>query len=137
VLDVEHGWHINANPAAFDFVRPTVVAVKAKHGTKADKIDYPKGRNLSVEGYDGPLTVYEGRTVVFGTLSVPKEAATQTEEVTVEVRFQACNDQQCVAPKTTKLIGKIPVAAPGETAKPMNEELFKADKKKDEGRRTT
>jgi DsbC/DsbD-like thiol-disulfide interchange protein len=137
VLDVENGWHINANPAAFEFVKPTVVSVQAKHGTKAEKIDYPAGREQRVEGFDGPLRVYEGRVVLFGTLTVPKEAARQTEEVTVEVRFQACNDQQCVAPKTAKLVGKIPVAAPGETLKPMNEELFKADKKKDNRRRTT
>src|SRR6476469_3634705 len=46
VLEVENGWHINANPAAFEFVRPTVVAVQAKHGTKAEKVEYPKGREL-------------------------------------------------------------------------------------------
>lgn len=128
VLEIESGWHINTNPARPDFVIPTTVAVKAKHGTKAEKVDFPKGHELTVEGFDEPLSVYEGRVVLFGTLAVPEQAARQTEEVTVEVKFQACNEERCLAPKTAKLTGKIPVAAAGEQAKKVNEELFKADK---------
>lgn len=127
VLDIESGWHINTNPARPEFAIPTTVAVKAEHGTKAEKVDFPKGNELTVEGFDQPLSVYEGRVVLFGTLTVPEDAARQTEEITVEVRFQACNERQCLAPKTAKLVGKIPVAPPGEEAKRINEELFKAD----------
>ncbi|HEX6987006.1 MAG TPA: protein-disulfide reductase DsbD domain-containing protein, partial [Planctomycetaceae bacterium] len=127
---VEDGWHINTNPARPEFLIPTTVAVKAKHGTKADKVDYPKGADLAVDGYDQPLSVYEGRVVLFGTLNVPKEAARQTEELTVEVKFQACNDRQCLSPKTAKLVGKVPVAAPGETVKAVNEKVFEKDERK-------
>ncbi len=132
VIDVESGWHINANPAGPKFAIPTTVGVKAKHGTEAKEIDFPKGGELAVEYLDEPLRVYEGRVVLFGTLSVPEQAARQTEEVSVEVRFQACNDQQCLPPKTTKLMGKIPVATTGETVKSINAEIFKADQAKKE-----
>ena len=54
-------------------------------------------------------------------------AARQTEEVSVEVKFQACNDQQCLPPKTAKLTGKIPVVPAGEQVKKINDEIFKAD----------
>lgn len=129
VIDVESGWHINANPAGPDFALPTTVAVKAKHGTEAADVSFPKGNELAVDYLDEPLRVYDGRVVLFGTLKVPEKAVRQTEEVTVEVRFQACNDQHCLPPKTAKLTGKIPVAAGGEEVKKINEEIFKADKK--------
>ena len=133
VLEVENGWHINANPAGPKFAIPTTVAVKAKHGTQAaGGVDFPKGGELAVEYLDEPLKVYEGRVVLFGTLAVPPAAARQIEEVTVEVRFQACNDQQCLPPKTAKLTGKIPVAPAGEKVKAINEDLFKADQAKKE-----
>ena len=132
VIDIESGWHINTNPARPDFAVPTVVTVKSKHGTKSGKIEYPKGHDLVIEGLDEPQSVYDGRVVLFGTLEVPKEAARQTEELTVEVKFQACNDRQCLAPKTAKLVGKVPVAAEGETVKKINEKVF--EKKSVEGR---
>jgi hypothetical protein len=134
VLDVEDGWHINTNPAKPEFVVPTTVTVKSKHATKATKIDYPQGRDFSIEGFDEPVSVYEGRVLLFGTLAVPSHAARQTEELTVEIKFQACNDRQCLAPKTAKLVGKVPVAAPGERVNPINEMLFERDPARKERR---
>jgi uncharacterized protein len=128
VIDIENGWHINTNPARPDFAIPTTVVVKAKHGTKVTKVEYPKGHDFRIEGLDEPMSVYEGRVVLFGTLAVPKEASRQTEELTVEVKFQACNDKQCLAPKTAKLVGKVPVAGQGEQVKAINAKLFEKEK---------
>jgi hypothetical protein len=130
VIDIESGWHINTNPAKPSFAIPTTVAVKGKHGTKAAKVEFPKGRDLKIEGLDQPVSVYEGRVVLFGTLAVPDEAARQTEELTVEVKFQACNEKACLAPKTAKLVGKVPVAGQGEQVKAINGKLFEKDEKR-------
>lgn len=135
VLDVEKGWHINTNPPRPEFTQPTTVSVKAKHGTKLAGVDYPTGRDLVIEGFDEPVSVYEGRVLLFGTLEIPATAARQTEELTVEIKFQACNEKLCLAPKTTKLIGKVPVAAQGDPVKQINQEIF--DKDEQEKRRRT
>lgn len=132
VIDVEKGWHINTNPARPEFVVPTSVSVKTKHGTKLAKIEYPKGIDLPIDGFDEPLSVYEGRVMLFGTLEVPAKAAGETEELTVEIKFQACNDKQCLSPKTAKLVGKVAVASPGQPIKTVNEKVFEKDKKKDQ-----
>lgn len=131
VIDVENGWHINTNPARPEFVVPTSVSLKAKHGTKLASIAYPKGKELTIEGFDQPVSVYEGRVMLFGTLEVPKEAPSPTEELTIEIKFQACNDRQCLAPKSAKLTGKIPVAAPGESVKKVNEKIFEKDERRE------
>lgn len=132
VLDIEEGWHINTNPAQPDFVKPTVVTFKGKHGSKLKEITYPKGRELTIAGMKEPQSVYEGKVLLFGDLAVPGEAARQTEELTVEVKFQACNEKQCLAPKTAQLIGKVPVAAEGEAVKKVNEKVFDQDQRKRE-----
>ena len=132
VLEIEEGWHINTNPAQPDFVKPTTVTFKGKHGSTLKEIAYPKGRDLTIAGMKEPQSVYEGKVVLFGDLTVPEEAARETEELTVEVKFQACNEKQCLAPKTSKLVGKIPVAAKGETVKKINEKVFAQDERKRE-----
>lgn len=134
VIDIEEGWHINTNPARPDFVKPTEVTFKGSQGSKAVKVAYPKGSDLKIEGMNEPQGVYEGRVVLFGDLEVPKEAERKTEELTVEVKFQACNEKQCLAPKTAKMIGKVPVAAKGESVKKINEKIFEQDKPEKEKR---
>lgn len=129
MLDVESGWHINTNPARPEFVVPTTIKFKSEHGTKLAGIEYPTGKDLLIEGADIPQSVYEGQVLLFGTLTIPEGAARETEELTVEIKFQACNERQCLAPKTKKLIGKVPVAAPGETVKTVNEKVFEKDEK--------
>lgn len=132
VLEIEDGWHINTNPAQPDFVKPTTVTFKGKHGSKLKEITYPKGRDLTIAGMKEPQSVYEGKVLLFGDLTVPEQAARETEELTVEVKFQACNEKQCLAPKTAKLVGKIPVAAKGETVKKINEKVFVQDQRERE-----
>lgn len=131
VIDVEQGWHINTNPARPEFVVPTSVSLKAKHGTKLASLAYPKGTEIAIEGFDQPVSVYEGRVMLFGTLEVPKETPSPTEELTIEIKFQACNDRQCLAPKSAKLTGKVPVAAPGQDVKKVNEKIFEKDERKE------
>jgi DsbC/DsbD-like thiol-disulfide interchange protein len=130
VLEIEEGWHINTNPAQPEFVKPTTVTFKGKHGSKLKEITYPKGREFTIAGMKEPQSVYEGKVVLYGDLTVPENAAQETEELTVEVKFQACNEKQCLAPKTAKLVGKIPVAAKGETVKKINEKVFAQDERK-------
>jgi len=137
VLDIEEGWHINTNPAQPDFVKPTTVTFKGKHGSKLKEITYPKGRELTIEGMKEPQSVYEGKVLLFGDLTVPVEASRETEELTVEVKFQACNEKQCLAPKSVKLVGKVPVAARGETVTKVNEKVFEKDEAEKERRKRT
>ncbi len=132
VIDVERGWHINTNAPPADFLIPTAVTVRSAHGTKAAGLKFPAGKDMAVAGVDRPIPVYEGRVVVFGTLEIPREAAGRTEELTVEVKFQACDDVNCLPPKTTKLVGKVPVAGPDEAVKTVNGEWFDPKRRKPE-----
>ena len=48
-------------------------------------------------------------------------------ELEVEVRVQACNSKTCEPPETKKLIGKRPLANPGEEIKRIHESKFPKD----------
>jgi uncharacterized protein len=124
VLDVKDGWHINTNPARPDFLVPTKLTMKSKHGTKLAKLQYPVGRKLDVPGFDEPLHVYDKQVAIHGLVEVPAEAGGQMEELELIVQYQACNDAKCLSPKTVKLQGRLAVASQGEPVKPINEAIF-------------
>jgi uncharacterized protein YyaL (SSP411 family) len=123
-VDVKQGWHVNQNPAVPENLIPTKFTVKSRQGVTLEDLIYPKGQELKVEGFDEPARVYEGRVAIYGTLRIPAEAAGPTDEIEISLRYQPCNDQQCLAPKTVKLSGRVPIARPGEEVRLINQNLF-------------
>ena len=122
-LTIEPGWHINAVPASPNTFK-TQVEFKGKLGTKLTDMKFPKGKLLRLMDLDEPVSVYDGKVDIRGVLEVPELAGGQTEEMEIAVKYQACNDEKCLIPTTVKLVGKLPVAKPGDTVKPINEKLF-------------
>jgi uncharacterized protein YyaL (SSP411 family) len=123
-LTVSPGWHINQYPASPDFLIPTTITIKSKHGTKLTQLKFPKGKDLRVQGEDDAFLVYEGTVTIFGKLEAPETAAGKTEEFELHVKYQACNDTGCERPRTIIFVAKVPVAAVGETVKAVNGKTF-------------
>jgi hypothetical protein len=129
VVDVKEGWHINANPPSSENLVPTVLSVKSTLGSALKDVQYPKGAALRVQGFDKPIAIYEKQVKIYGTLEVPQNAA-GAEEFQLLLRYQACNDTRCMAPKTITLKGTLPIARPGEPVRQINAELFPTDTRK-------
>ncbi|HUG91147.1 MAG TPA: protein-disulfide reductase DsbD domain-containing protein, partial [Planctomycetaceae bacterium] len=127
-LEIAEGWHINANPAQPANLIPTKFTIESQAGTKLQDVKYPAGAKLQVEGIDEPLLVYEKRAVIRGVLVAPRaaEAAADVaaDEIELRVRYQPCDDRQCLAPRTLKLAGRVPLAKAGEAVKAINQNLF-------------
>jgi hypothetical protein len=123
-VTVQEGWHINSNTTVKDWQIPTELSVTSKYGTKLVRVSYPKGRPARVPGIDEPAPVYERQATIRGILAIPPEAAGQTEQFRIQLRYQACNERECEQPKIFKLVGKVPVAAEGERVEEANSNLF-------------
>lgn len=123
-LKIADKWHINANPAQPDYMVPTKVTLKSKRGTKLAQVRYPVGEKLEQPGAETPLSIYSHHADILGVIEVPVSAAGGNEELTVEIKYQACNDKQCLPIKTLTLSLPVPVAKQGEPVKAINAKLF-------------
>lgn len=96
-LTVLDGWHINAHPAAEGMIE-TAVEIAAAHGVSAAPATYPPPQIEKLAFDDNPLLVWSHEA----TVRVPLRAAASTvngaHTLKGVVRFQACNDQVCMAP---------------------------------------
>ena len=129
LLTVKKGWHINANPPKPKNLKPTTFTASSKQGVKLSGIRYPKGKKFEVAGFNEALHVYEGKIAIYGTLKIPSDLTAAEDEMELKIRYQACNESQCLSPKSIMVKGKIPIAAPGDTVKQINQKLFPAEKK--------
>jgi len=103
-LRIDEGWHVNANPASLPFLVAT--AVEGADGGGPVSARYPEGRRFRPDFAREPIAVYEGTVEI--PVSVPGGASPR-----VAVRFQACDDSQCLPPHRAVLgLGAAAGAAP-------------------------
>ncbi|QDT16933.1 protein-disulfide reductase DsbD domain-containing protein [Alienimonas californiensis] len=127
VLDVQPGWHVNTNPAPSKYAVPTTVTVETSRGTRVGEFAYPTLPPATAGGPRRPVTELSGRVVLRAPVQVPVEAAGGNERLTVTVKYQACNANSCLRPKTLTFGGMLPVAAPGAPVHLANAEWFADD----------
>ncbi|MCP4787577.1 MAG: thioredoxin domain-containing protein [Fuerstiella sp.] len=130
-LQVKFGWHINANPSSPDFLIPTELLLKSKQKIKLTRVKYPGHHELKVEGSDEPYHVYDGKVLLYGLLEIDENETPQDAELEFHVKFQGCNENECLPPDLIVMKGKLPFAATGETLKKMNLEKWPKPAAKD------
>lgn len=107
-LDIAEGWHVNANPPSDRFYIGTEVQAEPQDGVAPGKAIYPPGLTKKFEFSQQPLAVYEGSVVVRLPLRAEASAAKGTRTLRARVRYQPCNDRECLQPRTVEV--NIPVA---------------------------
>lgn len=122
LVNVDDHWHIQANPPNPDYLIPTEVTFKSKLGVTLTETKYPKGQLFKSDGVEA--MVYEGEVAIRGTLKIPEKAGGQTDEMEISIKYQACEEKECLPPKTIKLTGRLAAAKKGEAVKSINSRLF-------------
>lgn len=99
-LDIEPGWHVNANPASMEFLIPTVASSSVNGQSLEIPIQYPRGRVSDITLGDTALEVYDDDASI---RLLPDETHTamlkEAGKLDMTVRVQACSDEGvCLAP---------------------------------------
>jgi len=92
-LEIEQGYHINANPASFDFLIPTSVAFGA---LRPQAIRYPAPIAFQSRFAPDRLNVYEGTVQI--TASLEKGALNDLQKLRASLNAQACTETVCLPP---------------------------------------
>ncbi len=99
VLKIPRGLHVNSYRPKSEYAIPTRVSVKGS-GVKAYGVTYPPGKMRKFSFSDQPISVYEGRAVFGFKVKIPKNYRRKTIRVKANIRYQACTNEVCYAPKT-------------------------------------
>jgi DsbC/DsbD-like thiol-disulfide interchange protein len=99
-LSIPGGLHINSNRPGTEFAIPTTVRVSGA-GLKLGAVVYPRGRSKSFSFSDARINIYEGRVLITFNVTVPAGFKGSTARVNARVRYQACTDEVCYAPRNS------------------------------------
>src|SRR5215210_700912 len=120
-VTVEEGWHVNSNTPTFDYLIPTQLDLELPAGWPEETVRYPKHKMQTFAFADQPLAVYDGEFSILAEVKVPAGAQKGPVEVRGTLRYQACNESQCLPPVTTDATVTLTVG-PGGT--PVASDLF-------------
>jgi hypothetical protein len=99
-LNVDEGYHINANPATFPYLIATQLDIPKADGISVAFISYPTPLNKKFSFADELLAVYEGQAELKVALLADKGARHGQTSIPAKLRIQACDDQVCYPPGT-------------------------------------
>lgn len=106
-LNIENGFHVNANPPSFPYLKPTELELKPDEDISVSFTTYPNPLVKKFSFAEEPLAVYEGETVIKVRLKATPAAKAGQKNLAGILRVQACDDQVCYAPGAMEIT--IPV----------------------------
>lgn len=100
------GFHLNSHTPQETWLIP--LTLKWTEGAlESGEVQYPAPKMLKVPFQEKPLSVLTGKFELTTKFKVSASAPAGSSMVLGKLRYQACNDKSCFAPKTVDV--KIPV----------------------------
>ena len=98
VLELRPGYHVNSNAPEDEFLIPLRLTWN-KGPITATEIRYPAPERARFSFSEKPVSIFSGKFEIVTRFAVPPDAA-DMGVVTGKLRYQACNDRECLQPKT-------------------------------------
>lgn len=108
-FEVADGFHVQANPAASEFLIPLQLATEPAEGVACDSVAYPPARTYRLEGADEDLLTYEGTDSLVARVVAAPDAAPGVRHVKAALRYQACDARRCYFPATVGFVLEVVV----------------------------
>jgi len=100
VLSISPGYHVNANPATFDYLIATELTADKSEGLTFGKPAYPAAEKKKFQFAEEPLAVYEGIKQIKLPVTAAAGAAKGNRTLALHLRVQACDEEKCFPPAT-------------------------------------
>lgn len=115
-VEIEKHWHVNSNMPTYDWLIPTELSYELLAGSSEPRLTYPSHRMQKFAFTDEPIAVYDGTVRILAEFELPADQAAGPVEVEAALRYQACDDRQCLPPVTTREILRLVVGPGGKAA---------------------
>jgi hypothetical protein len=100
ILSISPGYHVNANPATFDYLIATELTADKSEGLTFGKPVYPPAIKQKFQFAEEPLAVYERDVQIKLPVTASGGAAKGNRTLALHLRVQACDEEKCFPPAT-------------------------------------
>ncbi|AFH49208.1 Thiol:disulfide interchange protein [Ignavibacterium album JCM 16511] len=123
-VKVAETWHINSDKPKEDFLIPTELTLKDISGFKILKKEYPEAKEYKFSFSETPLSVWEGEFLIGALIKVDENVQPGKYNLVLNLDYQACNNQSCMAPNSVSDTLVIEIADKSTPVNQINQEIF-------------
>ena len=123
VMKFAPNWHANANPTGEGLI-PTEVTLPDHPDLIFGEVVYPKAEVLEIASLGGKVPVYHDEVALGFQATLLDSAPLDQITLPFQLTYQACNDEQCLLPKTIDLDVAIKVVGMDQPIQPINDAIF-------------
>ena len=123
VMKFAPNWHANANPAGEGLI-PTEVTFPDHADLMFGEVVYPKAEVLEIASLGGKVPVYHDEAVLGFQTTLLDSAPLGEMALPLQLTYQACNDEQCLLPKTIDFDVAIEVVGLDQPIQLINDAVF-------------
>lgn len=98
-VQIRPGYHMNSDKPNEEYLIPTRLEWTVA-GFEVEAIEYPKAEVVNYSFSEKPLSVFSGKILIRSRVRAPKSLPTGLAEISGTLRYQACTDKACLAPRT-------------------------------------
>lgn len=102
-MDIPSGYHANSNRPLEKFLIATQLQIEAPQGIRVGPVVYPRAILRSLKFSKNKVSVFEGRTTMRFSVTIPRSFTGNSAELKGRLRYQACNDDTCFPPQTREV----------------------------------
>jgi thiol:disulfide interchange protein DsbD len=102
------GFHVNSDKPADEYLIPLKLTW-AKEPLQAEQVVYPKPQTEKYEFSATPLSVFSGSFEIVTRFKAPTAAAPGAAMMNGKLRYQACNNKECLPPKNLDIAVTVDV----------------------------
>lgn len=96
---LQPGFHVNSNTPSEEYLIPLKLTW-AKEPLQAEQVTYPKPQSEKYDFSPTPLSVFSGTFDIVTRFKAPAEARNGPAIMNGKLRYQACNNKECLPPRT-------------------------------------
>ena len=100
-VQVKPGFHVNSNAPEDEYLIPLKLTWTGPLET--EQVVFPKAEKVTSAFSPKPLVVYTGTFEITTKFKVPANAPDGPNLATGKLRYQACNDKECLRPQTVNV----------------------------------
>jgi hypothetical protein len=97
---VKEGFHVNSNKPSEEYLIPLKLTWTSPGALQPGTVTYPKPTLEKYEFAEKPLSVLTGNFDLVASFKVSSTASAGPGAVAGKLRYQACNNRACFAPRT-------------------------------------
>lgn len=97
-VQVKPGFHVNSNAPLDEYLIPLKLTWVGP--LEVEDVVFPKAEKIKSSFSEKPLAVYTGSFDIVTKFKVPATAPDGPNLATGKLRYQACNDKECLRPQT-------------------------------------